>query len=165
MVYVYVPSSVNVIFPKLTLYPVLFLVIVIVVSSGNGVPSSAVIVNSNESPSFQLRPSNSFNTNISISPLNSFPKLRIVYVFVLPSFGVITNASSLIGSPLTCVSIILYVTFTSSPSSFVITKGNPLKLPFQLLASDSVSELTLEYCHWPSSPIFSCNLTVTSSEL
>ena len=138
--------------------------IVIVVTSGSGAPSTPVKVNSNESSLFQLRPTNSFITNISTSPLNSFPLLRTVYVFGFPSCGVMTKASSVIGFPFTRVSMILYVTFTSSPSSFVITRSSPLKLPFQLFDADNVIALTFEYCHCPSSPIFSCSLIVTLSD-
>ena len=90
----------------------MFLVIVTTVFVGNGVPSAAVIVNSNESSLFQLRPFNTFNTDISASPLSSYLFI-ILYVVGLPSSKVIVYLLSSIGCPFTRNSTILYEICTS----------------------------------------------------
>ena len=104
----------------------MFLVIVTTVFVGNGVPSAAVIVNSNESSLFQLRPFNTFNTDISASPLVLYSFVNVTSNDAVPlgsntrlpfpsstnvnvtTLSVESYLTPLIVSPL-CVSLIVYV--------------------------------------------------------
>ena len=120
-------------------------------------PSSFNNTNVN-SPSLMLLPSNFlFPLNV-ISPVAEY---LFVIIYLLSTFLIVYSVSS-IGFPLTRNSTTLYSTGKSS-SPTVFTNGNPAKLPYQLFAVDNEIASTSESVHLPSSPTFSCSLTVTIS--